>query len=84
MSRYQIELYSRLGTLIADISPYIKNLAYTLQRGQAEDLKFDLNLDAFEDIAKASGTHPLAMMGPYQTDVKIRRLNNRTNNYDWF
>jgi hypothetical protein len=83
VSRYQIELYSRLGTLIADISPYIKNLTYTIQRGQAEDLKFDLNLDAFEDIAAASGTHPLAMLGPYQTDVKFRRLNDSTDNYDY-
>lgn len=71
--KYEVELYSRGGVLIADISRYVKNLSFTLQRNQAEQLSFSIDLDAFEAQAQDIGTNPLSMLGPYQTDVKVKR-----------
>lgn len=71
--RYEIELFSRSGVLIADISRYVKNLSFSLQRNEAEQLSFSMNLDAFEAQALDIGTNPLGMLGPYQTDVKVKR-----------
>lgn len=71
--KYEVELFSRSGVLIADISRYVKNLSFSMQRNEAEQLSFTLNLDAFEVNADAVGSNPLGMLGPYQTDVKIKR-----------
>lgn len=71
--KYEVELFSRSGVLIADISRYVKNLSFSMQRNEAEQLSFTINLDAFESNADAVGSNPLGMLGPYQTDIKIKR-----------
>lgn len=75
MERYSVELWSRQGVMLADISGYVKNFRFALQRNQAEDLSFDIDLNAYEDLCSSIGTHPTAILGPYQTDVKIKRNN---------
>lgn len=73
MEKYTIELYSRSGILLADITPYVKNLRFSLQRNEAEDVALTLDLDAYQDFCASIGTHPTAILFPYQTDIKIRR-----------
>lgn len=70
---YEIELWSRQGLLVADISPLVKDVSFTLQRNTAETLQFSLDLNAFESLALTIGTAPRLMLNPYQTDVKIKR-----------
>jgi hypothetical protein len=81
--RYAIELWSRQGVLLADVSDLVQNLQYSMQRNEAEDLSFDIDLDVYEELCADIGTHPTALLGPYQTDVKIKRLNPTTAVYDY-
>src|SRR5215210_163613 len=73
MGKYSIELWSGNGVLLADISRYVRNLKFAMQRNEAEDLSFDIDLNAYESLCASIGTHPLGILGPYQTDVKIKR-----------
>lgn len=73
MSKYSIELWSRQGILLADISPYVEDLRFAMQRNEAEDLEFEIDLNAFEAFCTAIGTSPTSMLSPYQTDIKVRR-----------
>lgn len=71
--KYEIELWSKNGQLLADITRYVKNLKWSEQRNEAEDVSFSMNLDAFQDLATSIGTAPQTLLFPYQTDVKIKR-----------
>lgn len=81
--RYAIELWSRQGVLLADISHLVTGLSFSMQRNEAEDLTFEVDLDAYEELCTSIGTHPTAILGPYQTDVKVARLNPTTGVYDY-
>lgn len=72
---YEIELWSQSGTRIADISTLCFNRKYTLQRNEAEQLTFDINLFAFENycLKNLGGADPKVLIQPYVTDVKIKR-----------
>lgn len=71
--KYEIELWSRTGVLLADISKYVKNLAFSMERNEAEDVSFDIDLSSLQNLASSIGVSPLTILGPYQTDVKIKR-----------
>jgi hypothetical protein len=70
---YEVELWSRNGVLLADISKYIKNFSYSMQRNEAEQLQFDIDLNIYESLCTSLGVHPTSILGPYQTDVKVKR-----------
>jgi hypothetical protein len=70
---YEVELWSRLGVLVADISIYVKSMNFSMERNQAEDLTLELDLNAFEYFADSIGVFPTSMLGAYSTDVKIKR-----------
>lgn len=71
--KYTIELYSRQGLLIADITRLATNVAFTLQRNTAEQLSFSLDINAFEALCAEIGINPTSILSPYQTDVKVKR-----------
>lgn len=71
--KYQIELWSRNGLPVLDISRYVKSFSYSMQRNEAEDLSFSIDLRAYEDICDSLNLSPTSVLSPYQTDVKIKR-----------
>lgn len=72
---YEIELWSAAGSRVADISHLAKNRRYTIQRNEAEQLSFDLDIFAFEDycLNVLGGVNPRTLIEPYVTDVKVKR-----------
>jgi hypothetical protein len=72
---YEIELWSQSGSRIADISALCFDRKYTMQRNEAEQLTFSLNLFAFENYCKNNlgGADPSVIIKPYVTDVKVKR-----------
>lgn len=72
---YEIELWSQSSSRIADISTLCFNRKYTLQRNDAEQLTFDINLFAFENycLKNLGGADPKVLIQPYVTDVKVKR-----------
>lgn len=80
---YEVELWSRQGVMIADISPLVQNLVWERQRNDAPQVSFTIDVDAYEELAAAIGSHPLSMLGPYQTDVKLKRYNSLTDEFEY-
>lgn len=73
MEKYSIELWSRTGVFLADISRLVKGLKFDLQRNEAEQLEFSVDLGVYESYCASIGTNPTSILGPYQTDVKVKR-----------
>lgn len=73
-SRYAVELWSRNGTRIADITHLLSSgFSYAEERNNAEDLSFSLNLDAFEDyLIDKVGADPVSNFREGQTEIKVR------------
>lgn len=71
--KYELELWSIQGVKVADISDLAKNRKYTLERNEAEQLEFTLDLDAFEAFCAGINTPPRNVLAPYQTEVKVKR-----------
>jgi len=70
---YEVELWSRQGVLVADISVLVKTMSFTQERNASESFEMTLDLDAFEDLASSIGTMPMVMLNPYRTDIKVKR-----------
>lgn len=70
---YEVELWSRQGVLVADISVLVKDMNFSLQRNSSESFEMTLDLDAFESLASSIGTMPMIMLNPYRTDIKVKR-----------
>ena len=73
MQKYEIELWSRTGVFLADISRFVKNFNFSMQRNEAEQVQFSIDLNAYQDYCAGIGVNPTSILGPYQTDVKVRR-----------
>lgn len=73
--KYTIELWTKEGARVADISNLAKNRRFSMERNEAETLTFDLDFNAFQDYCseKLGGAQPGALIYPYATDVKIKR-----------
>lgn len=70
---YEYELFTRQGTFLADISKFVKNVHFSAQRNEAEQLEFELNLNEFQDFCLSINVNPTSILAPYQTDVKVKR-----------
>lgn len=71
---YRIELWSRTGSRIADITKLCKNISFSEERNEAEELRFSLDLDAFEDyMINKAGSDPVSNFREGQTEVKVKR-----------
>lgn len=74
MPVYEIELWTRHGKRIADITRFCKNITFSEERNEAEDLRFSLDLDAFEDyMIDEVGADPVSNFVEGQTEIKVRR-----------
>ena len=69
--QYDIEVWTRDGTFVADISKYLtSDLQITWKLDDIEELSFDISMDAMEILSEA-GTY--ALLTPYAHDIRIRR-----------
>lgn len=70
--KYELELWIN-GVQVGDISRLAKNRSFALRRNASEDLKFSMDLNAFERYCAAAGRNPLATLEPYVTDIRVKR-----------
>lgn len=69
----EIELWSRDGTRLADISHLCQNVWYSEERNEAEALQFSLNLDALESyLINEAGLDPVSNFREGQTEIKVK------------
>lgn len=70
---YEIELWSRTGQRIADITRLCQQIKFVEERNEAEELRFSLDLDAFEDyLINEAGVDPVSNFREGQTEIKVR------------
>lgn len=71
---YEIELWTRTGQRIADITKLCQNIFMAEERNEAEELRFTLDLDAFEDyMIDEVGSDPVSNFREGQTEIKVRK-----------
>lgn len=71
--KYELELWVN-GVQVGDISRLAKSRSFTLRRNASEDLKFNMDLTAFERYCESAGRNPLATLEPYVTDIRVKRM----------
>lgn len=71
--KYEIELWNRNNQLIADVSKLATTRSWTRERNEAESIQFNLDLEAFEKLAKSSGDPPYAILEPYAMQFRVKR-----------
>lgn len=71
--KYTVELWSKNGVLLADISKLVKSMRFSLERNEAEQLELALDLNSFEQYCLMIGANPTGILSPYQTDIKVKR-----------
>lgn len=74
LPKYEFELWTRTGQRIADITKLCQNVFMAEERNEAEELRFNLDLDAFEDyLINKAGSDPVSNFREGQTEVKVKR-----------
>jgi hypothetical protein len=68
----KVELWSPTGGVLADITPLVQELEYTLTRNAATQVTFQLDLTTFEVYCVKAGVNPETAIAPYQSDVRIK------------
>jgi len=69
----QIELWTRDGTPIADITHLVRNYFASEERNEAEQLQFSMDLDAFEDyMLLKGGAVPVSNFREGQTEIIVK------------
>ncbi|MFJ6416466.1 hypothetical protein [Paeniglutamicibacter sp. NPDC091659] len=72
-TRYEIELWSKNGTRIQEITHLVRNLFWTEERNEAESLQFSMDADAFEAyMINEAGSDPVSNFREGQTEIKIK------------
>lgn len=72
-THYEVELWTRTGTRIADITRLCQSLYWTAERNEAETLQFSMDLDAFEDyMINKVGADPVSNFREGQTEIKVK------------
>lgn len=72
-SKYALELYSRSGLLLADLSGRAKNRRLIKSRNEADEIAWEVDLAEFEAYCRRIGVNPRSLLVNAQTEVKIRR-----------
>lgn len=74
LPRYEIELWTRTGQRIADITPLAKSIGFSEERNEAEELHFNLDLDEFENyLINKAGSDPVSNFREGQTEIKVKK-----------
>lgn len=72
-TRYEVELWTKSGLRICEITHLVKNLYWTEERNEAESLQFSMDLDAFETyMVDRVGADPISNFREGQTEIKIK------------
>lgn len=73
MSRFEIELWTRDGERIADITHLAGGFYWTEERNEAETLQFSMDLDEFERyMINKVGADPVSNFREGQTEIKLK------------
>jgi hypothetical protein len=70
---YEIELWTRTGVRIADITRLCQDISMVEERNEAEELRFNLDLDVFEKHMLAAGIDVVSNFREGQTEIKVKR-----------
>lgn len=70
--KYEFELWVN-GVQVGDITKLAKDRSFALRRNASEELKFRMDLKAFEAYCAAAGRSPGTMLKPYVTDIRVKR-----------
>lgn len=69
----EVELWTRSGVPIADITHLVRNYFAVEERNEAEQLQFSMDLDAFEDYMLLKvGADPVSNFREGQTEIKVK------------
>ncbi|MFM9793296.1 hypothetical protein [Streptomyces turgidiscabies] len=72
-TQYGVELWTRDGVRICEITPYVQNLYWVEERNEAEVLQFSMDLDVFERyMINSVGADPVSNFREGQTEIKIK------------
>jgi hypothetical protein len=72
-SRYSFELWARNGTMLADLTGRAKNRRIVQSRNEPEEIFWQLNMNEFEQHARAIGVPPSTLLIPGSTEIRVRR-----------
>jgi hypothetical protein len=72
-SKYSFELWSPDGNLLADISGQAADRQIKKSRNEADEIKWTLDLNTFEDYCRKANVHPTTLLNVGSTEVRIRR-----------
>lgn len=72
-TKYEVELWTRTGARICEITHLVQNLSWSEERNEAERLQFSMNADAFEQyLIHEVGADPVSNFREGQTEIKIK------------
>lgn len=72
-TRYEVELWSKEGVRICEITHLVRNLFWSEERNEAESLQFSMDADAFEAyLINKVGADPVSNFREGQTEIKIK------------
>ncbi|MFI2837536.1 hypothetical protein [Mycolicibacterium sp. PDY-3] len=72
-SKYTIELWTRAGTLLADLGTKPRNRVLVQSRNEPDDLSFDMDLVEFERYCDRAGVDPKELLIVNSVEVRIKR-----------
>lgn len=71
--KYEIELWKGNGIQVADVGHLAQGISFSMERNEAEEVGFSLDMQSFEGYCQRIGEYPRNILEPYVTDIKIRR-----------
>ncbi len=72
-TKYAVELWTKSGLRICEITHLVQNLYWVEERNEAESLQFSMDLDAFERyMIEEVGADPVSNFREGQTEIKIK------------
>src|SRR5690242_14493282 len=78
---YGIEVWSKNGTFVADISRMVTNRKFTMQRNDYETLEGNIDLDVLNAYAASIGEHPRNVLMPLQNNLRLRQTVRGADTY---
>lgn len=71
--KYTVELFDKAGTLLADLTDKAMGRKLILSRNEADDISWNLDLNAFEEYCEQLGKDPNSIIKSNSTEIRIRR-----------
>lgn len=72
-TKYEVELWSKQGVRICEITHLCRDLFWSEERNEAESLQFSMDADAFERyLLEEVGADPVSNFREGQTEIKVK------------